>query len=193
MADAAPAPDEAAATAEEAALVRASLAKLPETYRLPLVLYYREGQSVRAVAETLGLSEDAVKQRLARGREMLRDRMLGTRRDGPGPHSANCPLHYGRRRRHRRPGRAGGGGGGVFTAASAAGTSTAASSTSALLTAMSTSKAVLVTATLAALVCVPVGYHLTHGSRLARRHPDRPGNPGPKRHRWNERRANVRG
>ena len=66
------------------------LAKLPETYRLPLVLYYREGQSVRAVAEALGISEDAVKQRLARGREMLRDRMSGLietvlTRTGPTP------------------------------------------------------------------------------------------------------------
>lgn len=61
--DESPRPDETAATEEDAALVRASLAKLPETYRLPLVLFYRDGQSVRAVAETLGISEDAVKHR----------------------------------------------------------------------------------------------------------------------------------
>src|SRR5581483_5367160 len=75
VADSAPTPDEIAATDEEAALVRDSLKKLPEDYRLPLVLYYREGQSVRAVAETLGISEDAAKQRLARGRELCRDRI----------------------------------------------------------------------------------------------------------------------
>src|SRR5579863_9428239 len=51
IADGSPTPDQAAATEEEAALVRESLAKLPEAQRLPLVLYYREGQSVRAVAE----------------------------------------------------------------------------------------------------------------------------------------------
>src|SRR5439155_9295447 len=50
---------------------------LPETYRLPLILYYREGKSVRAVAEALEISEDAAKQRLARGREMLQERMAG--------------------------------------------------------------------------------------------------------------------
>src|ERR1051326_404134 len=71
------APDEVAANEEEAALVRTFLARLPETYRSPLVLFYRDGQSVRAVAETLGLSEDGVKQRLARGRQMLRDGMSG--------------------------------------------------------------------------------------------------------------------
>src|SRR5438093_11306146 len=36
LADESPAPDEAAANKEEAALVRESLAKLPEAYRLPL-------------------------------------------------------------------------------------------------------------------------------------------------------------
>src|SRR5215813_9420395 len=40
VADESPSPDETAADEDEAALVRASLAKLPETYRLPLVLYY---------------------------------------------------------------------------------------------------------------------------------------------------------
>src|SRR5262245_16301572 len=75
--DEGPLPDEVAANEEEAALVRDSLARLPETYRLPLVLFYREGQSVTAVAASLGISEDAVKQRLARGREMLRERMSG--------------------------------------------------------------------------------------------------------------------
>src|SRR2546428_1884497 len=47
LADESPAPDETAANEEEFALVRASLAKLPETYRLPLGLFYRERQSVR--------------------------------------------------------------------------------------------------------------------------------------------------
>ena len=75
--DDSPAPDEIAANEEEAALVRESLSKLPETYRLPLILFYREGRSVRAVAESLEISEDAVKQRFARGREMLRDRLSG--------------------------------------------------------------------------------------------------------------------
>jgi RNA polymerase sigma factor (sigma-70 family) len=70
LADESPPPDQAAANEEEAALVRASLAKLPE----PLVLYYREGQSVRAVGEALGLSEDAVNNAWRCGREMLRDR-----------------------------------------------------------------------------------------------------------------------
>jgi hypothetical protein len=85
-----PKPDEAVAREEEAALVRESLAKLPETYRMPLIFFYREGQSVHRVAQALGISEDAVKQRLARGREMLRDRISSVietvlTRTEPGP------------------------------------------------------------------------------------------------------------
>ena len=69
------APDEAAATDEESALVWQTLNRLPEATRLPLILFYREGQSIAAVAEAMELSEDAVKQRLARGRAALRERM----------------------------------------------------------------------------------------------------------------------
>jgi hypothetical protein len=62
---------------------------LENTYREPLVLYYRDGESVARVAAELELSEDAVKQRLARGREMLRVEIVATvekalRRTGPG-------------------------------------------------------------------------------------------------------------
>src|SRR6185503_5207940 len=75
LADRAPAPDEHAASEEEAALVREALTQLPDIYREPLILYYRENQSSKAVAEALDISEDAVRQRLARGREMLRDQI----------------------------------------------------------------------------------------------------------------------
>jgi len=58
---------------EETALLDKTLSQLPETYREPLVLFYREEQSVKRVAELLDISPTAVKQRLARGREMLRN------------------------------------------------------------------------------------------------------------------------
>jgi RNA polymerase sigma factor (sigma-70 family) len=69
------APDEAAADAEQEAMVWSALAELPEIVRTPLVLYYREGQSVAAVAAALDLSEDAVRQRLSRGRNELREQV----------------------------------------------------------------------------------------------------------------------
>jgi RNA polymerase sigma factor (sigma-70 family) len=70
-----PTPSEQAVTADEAALVWQSLEEIPETYREPLVLFYREEHSVERVAEALDLSQDAVKQRLSRGRKLLRDRV----------------------------------------------------------------------------------------------------------------------
>ena len=48
---------------------------MPEEYREPLILFYREERSVAEVAAQLDLSEDAAKQRLSRGRAMLRGRM----------------------------------------------------------------------------------------------------------------------
>ncbi len=67
-----PSPVERAVSAEEEQLVWQALADVPESYREPLILFYREGQSVARVADALDLTEDAVKQRLSRGRNMLR-------------------------------------------------------------------------------------------------------------------------
>ena len=56
-------------------VVNSALAKIPEAYREVLVLYYREDRSIRDVAQTLGISEAAVMQRLTRGRRYLADRV----------------------------------------------------------------------------------------------------------------------
>ena len=48
---------------------------LPEGVREAICLYYYEGESVKAVARTLGISKSAAKVRLHRGRECLRDQM----------------------------------------------------------------------------------------------------------------------
>lgn len=68
-------PVERAVSAEEEKLVWQALSDVPENYREPLILFYREGQSVARVAAALDLSEDAVKQRLSRGRNMLRQQL----------------------------------------------------------------------------------------------------------------------
>jgi len=68
-----PLPAEAVIGREEEAMLWAALEKLPENHREPLVLFYRSGQSVREIAAILELSEDAVKQRLSRGRIMLQE------------------------------------------------------------------------------------------------------------------------
>jgi len=68
-------PFDEAARGQVERLVRDALGRVPATYREVLVLYYREGQSIRDVATALGLSETAVEQRLSRGRRYLADGM----------------------------------------------------------------------------------------------------------------------
>ncbi len=69
-------PSERAITREEEAVLWLSLERLPEIYREPLVLFYRGQQSIEAVAQNLELSEDAVKQRLSRGRKLLHEQVV---------------------------------------------------------------------------------------------------------------------
>ena len=71
----APSPRDHVITKEEEAILWRALGELPPTYREPLVLFYRQHQSTAEVAEVLGLSEDAVHQRLSRGRTMLTERV----------------------------------------------------------------------------------------------------------------------
>lgn len=71
-----PLPPDQVISDEEKAILWRSLERIPEIYREPLVLFYREQQSIEAVAQDLGLSEDAVKQRLSRGRKLLQERFL---------------------------------------------------------------------------------------------------------------------
>src|SRR5579864_6492250 len=66
-------PSDETVSREEEALLWRALEKIPELYREPLILFYREHQSIENVAVEMDLTEDAVKQRLSRGRKMLHD------------------------------------------------------------------------------------------------------------------------
>ncbi len=59
-------------SAEEREIVWSTLEEIPEANREALVLFYREGQSMADVAAALGVSIDVAKQRVHRGRELLR-------------------------------------------------------------------------------------------------------------------------
>ena len=63
---------------EEEELVWNAIAELPEAYREPLVLFYQESRSVQQIAQSLDISNDTAKQRLSRGREMLRASLAET-------------------------------------------------------------------------------------------------------------------
>lgn len=74
--DNAPTVESRAMQSEEEALVWSTLEEIDATYREPLVLFYREGQSVAAIAEAMAITESTAKQRLSRGRNLLRDSVL---------------------------------------------------------------------------------------------------------------------
>lgn len=57
-----------------------ALAKLSEEYRIPLILFYFDGRSTKAIAETLNISEAAAQTRLSRARKQLRN-LLESRAD----------------------------------------------------------------------------------------------------------------
>ena len=63
--------DEAIDTQQEG-LLWETLSSIDVTYREPLVLYYREQQSLETVAEQLDLTVSTAKQRLSRGRKLLK-------------------------------------------------------------------------------------------------------------------------
>ncbi|HEY1661242.1 MAG TPA: RNA polymerase sigma factor [Verrucomicrobiae bacterium] len=82
-------PSEQTIGREEEAILWRALEKIPELYREPLILFYREHQSIEHVAVELDLSEDAVKQRLSRGRKLLQEEVQSfvestLRRTAPG-------------------------------------------------------------------------------------------------------------
>jgi RNA polymerase sigma-70 factor (ECF subfamily) len=56
---------------EHIARVHEAITELPEQYREPIALYYLDGRNCAGVARTLGISEQAVRQRLVRARLML--------------------------------------------------------------------------------------------------------------------------
>ncbi len=83
-------PTDHAISREEEAILWRSIESIPEPYREPLILFYRQHQSIPRVAEALDLTEDAVKQRLSRGRKLLREQVLAfvegaLERTNPGP------------------------------------------------------------------------------------------------------------
>jgi len=58
--------------AEDYTFLERAIGRLPEKYRLPLMLYYFGGKSTEAVAEALGISPAGVCSRLSRARQRLR-------------------------------------------------------------------------------------------------------------------------
>lgn len=54
-----------------------ALFELTDRYRIVMILHYLEGYPVKEVARLCGISQSAVKMRLSRGREQLKERLKG--------------------------------------------------------------------------------------------------------------------
>ncbi|MHC4116349.1 MAG: sigma-70 family RNA polymerase sigma factor [Planctomycetota bacterium] len=68
-------PVKAAINEEEQAVIRQALEAIPESYREPLILFYREQKSLKQVAAQLDLSQEAARTRVSRGRKLLKARV----------------------------------------------------------------------------------------------------------------------
>ena len=66
---------EMAQNMEDKSEVYYAVMELPEKYRIPIHLFYFEELSIREIAGILKMSETAVKSRLHRAREMLKDKL----------------------------------------------------------------------------------------------------------------------
>jgi RNA polymerase sigma factor (sigma-70 family) len=71
----APSAEEQVLSTEERELLWRTLREIPQPYRETLVLFYRQGKSAADVALATDTTEANVRQRLTRGREMLREQV----------------------------------------------------------------------------------------------------------------------
>jgi RNA polymerase sigma factor (sigma-70 family) len=78
---------------DASAVLSEEIARLPEKYRAPIVLCYLEAMSYATAAGHLGMTEDAVRGRLARARERLRQRLVGRGVEIPGVLAAYRPAN----------------------------------------------------------------------------------------------------
>ncbi|HEY1686892.1 MAG TPA: RNA polymerase sigma factor [Tepidisphaeraceae bacterium] len=60
---------------DETEMLWRTLSRIPQPYRETMVLYYRQGQSTAEVAAAMETTDAGVRQRLTRGRQMLREEL----------------------------------------------------------------------------------------------------------------------
>jgi RNA polymerase sigma factor (sigma-70 family) len=74
------------------AILSEEVARLPETYRAPVVLCYLEAMSYAAAAASLGVTENTVRGRLARARERLRKNLARRGVEAPATVAVTRPA-----------------------------------------------------------------------------------------------------
>jgi RNA polymerase sigma-70 factor (ECF subfamily) len=73
LADGRPSPRDRAEAGERSRLLREALGRVPDHYRVPLILVHVEGLPLEEAARALDLPEGTVKSRLFRGRAILKE------------------------------------------------------------------------------------------------------------------------
>lgn len=68
---------EASVQEEEYSEVFEAVMELEDNYRIPFVLFYVEGFSIKEICQILKLSQSTAKMRLHRGRKLLKERLVG--------------------------------------------------------------------------------------------------------------------
>ncbi|MCM1046880.1 MAG: RNA polymerase sigma factor [Clostridiales bacterium] len=69
--------DEVMISKEECEAVRRAVNKLPDKYRIPVILFYMEELSQADIAAMMQISESAVKTRIHRAKKILREKLEG--------------------------------------------------------------------------------------------------------------------
>lgn len=62
--------------------IEEAIASLPEDYRILIILYHQQGQSYKEIAEILNLPMSLVKNRMHRGRKMLKEQLGPMKKEG---------------------------------------------------------------------------------------------------------------
>ncbi len=71
-----PSPGESSAEKEQSEILHREIRRLPERYRLPILLYQFENLSYAEIAQILGITPKAVERRLYHARERLRETLV---------------------------------------------------------------------------------------------------------------------
>jgi RNA polymerase sigma factor (sigma-70 family) len=139
---------------EELVMLEKAIMSIPEEYREPLVMFYRNQKSTHQVAMELGMNESTVRTRLSRARQMLREEVARQlectlERSAPGKRFTRAVMVA--------VGAAGIGltvGTGTATAAIASGAGTSAAASGGVTAAMSTVTAKIIAAAAAVILAV---------------------------------------
>ena len=81
-ADGGASPEDEYIAREQSRMLRDLVAGLPDIYRVPIVLYHEQGLSYQEISEITEEPLSKVKNRIFRGRKMLKEALLGMRRGG---------------------------------------------------------------------------------------------------------------